>query len=338
MSRKNSQTRSKKDTWKRELTARICEVRASTFGSRGRAKFARALGVSPSTYNYYEQGRIPPMPVLLKMSEVSGVDLRWLLTGRFPAGDTGGVISPEQAKILSRMSTLLPRREEAAAALNALLDLLESPPVRSGLSAAGTERGSTASLRAPPATAIPVLGRTAAGVPQFWKQPPPDVALLHAAIAPGTAFAQTRPATLAGPEEAAHVEVEERVHLVQLTEPVRVGELQIAEFIDSSTLRRKWPDAFALRIDGDSMHPSLAHGDLVILSPREAAKPGRPAVVQLRNQIGVTCKLFYADKEWVRLIPINEQFHPTKHPAQDLVWALPVLYRVRLLRPGDTHG
>ncbi len=81
------------------------------------------------------------------------------------------------------------------------------------------------------------------------------------------------------------------------------------------------------------MHPSLSHGDLVVLSPREPARPGRAAVVQLRNQIGVTCKLFHTDRTHVHLISINERLEPSRHPLKDLVWALAVLYRVRLSGP-----
>ena len=68
----------------------------------------------------------------------------------------------------------------------------------------------------------------------------------------------------------------------------------------------------------------------MILSPGVAARQGKPAVVQLRNQIGVTCKLFYRDRDDIRLIPVNEQVSATKHKAEDIVWALEVLYRVRI--------
>ncbi len=337
-------------------------MRASTFGQRGRAKFARALEVSPSTYNYYERGRTPPMPILLRMSEVAGVDLRWLLTGRFPSGGLqpatgpGEPLAPEHAKILTRLGAVLPRRAEAAAALNALLDLLESqptspwratgskPPLRRG----GRGGRSPEELGVPPAasppslTRIPVLGRTAAGVPHFWKESQrrsaagKSVDLLRSAVARGAEPIQTRPATLTPPEgtSPADSSVLEHAFLVQLARPVRVGGLHIAEFLDCPGAGQRWPDAFALRIDGDSMHPSLSHGDLVIQSPREAARPGHPAVVQLRNQIGVTCKLFYTDKSHVHLIPVNEQFTPTKYPLKDLVWALAVLYRVRFSPSG----
>ncbi len=320
----------KKSGWADDLSTRIREVRASTFGPRGRAKFARAVGVSPSTYSYYEGGRIPPMPILLRMSDVAGVDLRWLLTGRLSAEQLTGARSAEHAKILTRMGALLPQRAEAAAALNALLDLLEAQPEASPRGGPEATEPSDRSGQASSGIRIPVLGRTAAGVPQFWGRPGKTVDLLQSAINRCAGSGESLSATLSGPENALSPDSDEQVYLVQLAKPVRIGELHIAEFLECQTRRDRWANAFALRVDGDSMHPSLFHGDLVILSPTEHAKPGRAAVVQLRNQIGVTCKLFYSDKKHVRLIPINEQFRPTKHPRKDLVWALRVLSRVRL--------
>ncbi|MEE9294501.1 MAG: LexA family transcriptional regulator [Phycisphaerae bacterium] len=313
-----------------ELTDRIREVRISAFGERGRAQFARALGVSPSTYNYYERGRVPPMPLLLKISEVGGVDLPWLLTGQFPEGRSGGGLSAEHARILARMSVVLPRRAEAAAALNAVIDLLESQPQAPAGTAEAPGRESPRRATPGSSSRIPVLGRTAAGVPQFWRRSQPSFDLLRSAIVGATACGDARAATLAEPDEEASADLDEHVHVVQLAKPVKVGELHITDFVDAPMLRDRWADAFALRIDGDSMYPSLSHGDLVILSPREPARPGRAAVVQLRNQIGVTCKLFYTDKTHVRLIPINERFEATRHALKELAWALAVLYRVRI--------
>lgn len=51
-------------------------------GSRGESEFARALGISAFTYSYYGNNRVPPIRILLKICEVTGTDLEWLLTGR----------------------------------------------------------------------------------------------------------------------------------------------------------------------------------------------------------------------------------------------------------------
>ncbi len=70
-------------------TAAICErlkqVRVQVCGTRGQSHFAALLQLSPSTYNYYEKGRIPPVDVLDRASRVTGAPLLWLIRGE-PAG------------------------------------------------------------------------------------------------------------------------------------------------------------------------------------------------------------------------------------------------------------
>ena len=51
-------------------------------GSRGKSEFARALDISAFTYSYYENNRVLPIEILLKICEVTRADLEWLLTGR----------------------------------------------------------------------------------------------------------------------------------------------------------------------------------------------------------------------------------------------------------------
>jgi transcriptional regulator with XRE-family HTH domain len=66
-------------------TAAICErlklVRIQVCGPRGQSHFAALLHLSPSTYNYYEKGRIPPVDVLDRASKVTGAPLLWLIRG-----------------------------------------------------------------------------------------------------------------------------------------------------------------------------------------------------------------------------------------------------------------
>jgi transcriptional regulator with XRE-family HTH domain len=66
-------------------TAAICErlkqVRVQVCGPRGQSHFASLLLLSPSTYNYYEKGRIPPVDVLDRASRVTGTPLLWLIRG-----------------------------------------------------------------------------------------------------------------------------------------------------------------------------------------------------------------------------------------------------------------
>lgn len=66
-------------------TAAICErlkqVRMQVCGSRGQSHFAALLHLSPSTYNYYEKGRIPPVDVLDRAARITGAPLLWLIRG-----------------------------------------------------------------------------------------------------------------------------------------------------------------------------------------------------------------------------------------------------------------
>ena len=59
-----------------ELRQRVREARVRTFGERGAVRFAKAVGVHQATYRAYEQSRNPSVALLLRVSEVSGVELR----------------------------------------------------------------------------------------------------------------------------------------------------------------------------------------------------------------------------------------------------------------------
>ncbi|KPK79213.1 MAG: hypothetical protein AMJ81_13590 [Phycisphaerae bacterium SM23_33] len=102
----------------------------------------------------------------------------------------------------------------------------------------------------------------------------------------------------------------------------------VAEFLAAGVLKAEYPDAFAVRIDGDSMAPEIRHGDIVVCAPSAPAAEGRAAVVQLQGQIGVTCKICRRQGDTVHLVPVNEQYPPQSFPAEKVVWALRVLARV----------
>ena len=74
----------------------------------------------------------------------------------------------------------------------------------------------------------------------------------------------------------------------------------------------------------------LIHGDLVIVCPSQPAVQGKAAVVQLRGQIGVTCKLYRQDADKVHLIPTNKQYEPQSFEVSEVLWALRVLFRIRV--------
>lgn len=315
------------------ICRRISQLRQQLDGARGRAAFAGKLGLAPSTYSYYEAGRTPPADVLVRIADLTGADLRWLLTGE--ASASVAVRADHPAVV--RAAELLARSPDAAAPLAAFLDILSASmkfpakaPAEKTAPAIPLPSWGGANPAAEPASAragwIPVLGRSAAGVPQFWRDAGESqgVATLMERAAARNSVRSTSAATLAPSVPAGREE--EPVQLVLLTDP---DSDNVCEFVSAPALKARYGDAFALRVDGESMAPDIRHGELVVLSPSAPAVEGRAAVVQLSGQIGVTCKLYRLQEGRVHLVPVNEQFPPQSFPASKVLWSLAVLAKVR---------
>lgn len=317
------------DPYDADLCKRVAQVRGEFAGPRGKAGFAKQLGISPSTYDYYESTRAAPCRILVKIAEIAGVDLVWLLTGKGAKGQPVPATHPA----VQRIAALLEDKPGAAASLTAFLDILSDsfkfPP--KGPHAAPPSQAADTSLTGgtdDPArkTWIPILGRSAAGVPQFWKtgEEAAGVTRLDQLIErhSGAPTQQVLPARIQGEQ----IGGERNVQIITLTAP---HQGDVPEFVAADQLKARHGDAFATRIDGDSMAPDICHGDLVILSPSAQAVDGEPAVVQLSNQIGVTCKLYRRQGQTVHLVPINEKYFPQSFPAEKVVWALRVVAHIR---------
>lgn len=324
-----------------DICQRITQIRVELTGARGKAAFARQLGISPTTYQSYEGGRVPPADVLVRIADVADVSLRWLLTGQ--GGPEPQI--PTNHPVLQRAAGLLGRDPHAGAALAAFVEILREsmkfPSKEAGSGAPASDEAGRAAAReaAPVATAgtvlpaegertfwIPILGRSAAGVPHFWSDSTEDAGLttLDDLIERCAGCSDTQ--VFGAEATGACGEQARTVQLITLRFP-EAGEA--AQFVSSPEIKTRYRDAFAVRIDGESMSPDIRHGDVVILSPAVAAMDGQPAVIQLKRQIGVTCKLFRTEGEQVHLVPINEQSQPQTFSADQLVWALRVLARVR---------
>jgi len=311
------------------IVGRVRLLRMKYSGTRGQSKFARALGISASTYSYYEQDRVPPIELLLKMSEVTGADLEWLLTGR--SSEKNVEFGPHTA-LLRKLDPLLKGNPELAEAVSAFVELLCEKK--------GIEKELRSTVLPPKPERpgwIPVLGRTAAGMIHFWNQtvlPEPKQAVTEldelvkkhigkAIISSADGIVsidfQTKP--LAGRVKKT------QANLIQVAggEPDRV-----TEFVQCEEIFELFPDSFALRIDGDSMSPRINDGDIVISSPSVPAAQGQIGIARLTNQIGVTCKLIRSEEQTVHLIPINERYETKVAAKKDLLWALAVLCHIKV--------
>jgi hypothetical protein len=349
------------------LIERIRQRRTARFGPRGRVHFAAALGIRPSTYHYYETDRVPPPALLVKMAQVTQTDLVWLLTGEGSPEVLGQATAVPGSEVVRRVAGLLEQRPGAGRAMAAFTDLLESiqavernrKTLRRGpssISAAAIPGGRPRKRAAPkvdaeilplplqprkrmkpnpawktalqPARLIPVLGRAAAASPQFWVSMIEGEGLTDQL---GAAVEHLQ----AGQWQTAEIDpiggrgVRGGIALVQLAKPVDLAGLSVHELVESWWISKRWPGAFALRVDGDSMQPTLEPNDLVVLSARKPAVDGEPAVVQLAGQIGVACKIYRRAGDKVRLIPANPEYPTSVHAMRDVVWALQVLARVR---------
>jgi SOS-response transcriptional repressor LexA len=328
------------DSPKSDMCARIAQLRTEVTGPRGKSAFARQLGVPASTYDYYENGRVPPADVLVRIAEVTGVRLCWLLTGEVDC--TGQVASDDP--VLQRAAKVLARNPESAGPLQAFLEILDqtrsfpAKDIEGDYRPASDRTALPAEPASPPAddmpgtrdpqrareSWIPVLGRTAAGVPQFWNRDEgrgvptlEQIVSRHAGRTPrqvtiGRAHGDESPADLA--------------EVVTLTRP---DASDVAQFVVAEPVKDRYPDAFALQVDGESMDPDIRHGDLVVLSPSARAVNGRAAVVQLKNQIGVTCKIYRCEGDRVHLVALSDRVPPVSVGGDEVIWALRVLARIR---------
>lgn len=233
--------------------------------------------------------------------------------------------------LLRRIERLVGQNPRVLRALEKFLDLLEAQPRGPKQPGGSDGRGNW----------LPILGRSAAGIVFFWddlpngsgKNPSDRLSELIEAYLQAETAGQW-PACIEAADEKMPCGGADAVSLIQVNVP---SDAAVSEFLDCPVVRKSYPDAFALRMDGQSMTPQLMHGDLVIVSPSVPAADGHPAVVQLRSQLGVICKIYRLEGDRVHLIPTNEGFAPETHGLSEVVWALRVLFRVRVSpQPGKS--
>jgi len=308
---------------------RIRRVRQQHSGDRGKSKFARLLGISPSTYSYYEKDRVPPIDILIRISEETGTDLHWLLTG---SKSESGIAAGPNAVLLRKVDECLRENPELGEAILAFVELLRE---KKGFEKRADHAASVGRTDRP--AWIPVLGRTAAGIIHFWDQtslPKPQQAVTELDDLVKKHIGKTIVGTMDG---IIRIDLQTQPLLDGVKTPqvnlIQVGGQEyeeVVEFIECENIRGLFPDCFALRIDGDSMSPRINDGDIVILSPSVSATQGHVAIARLANQIGVTCKLIRTTENKVHLIPINERYETKVVPKKELLWALAVLGHVSL--------
>lgn len=82
----------------------------------------------------------------------------------------------------------------------------------------------------------------------------------------------------------------------------------------------KDPQAFALKVKGNSMSPRIEDGDIVIVSPAEEPRSGDVCVVRVNGED--TLKKVKFEGNYVHLVPMNPDFDPVTVKRKDVnfVW------------------
>jgi transcriptional regulator with XRE-family HTH domain len=295
----------------KELGQRIATLRRRHYGARGKARFAERLGLTAEAYAAFERGQIPTGDVLVKMCELTGEDLQWLLTGVAARGTMviAGTRGRHQA-VVARLIEALERQPELATPVEAFLDLLlrseevrAKEPALPGRAEAGL---------------IPIYG----GDETPLRLPGPDdgpdgVPLLRDAEAETVGELLLDEPLLAGGSGEGT-----RVSVVGSREDRR-------QYLDNPRLAQALPQAFAVRIEEDAMAPMFARGDLALVTPSGAARVGRPAVCRLSAAGGVCCRIWLGESAGrIRLGRVQDHGEECLAPAV-VAWALEAVYRLR---------
>ena len=77
-----------------DIVGRIRYLRKQLFGRRGRAKFAKTLGVSESTYSDWERGRVPRADDVARIAQATACSCEWLLSGEGTPFRRNQVVEP----------------------------------------------------------------------------------------------------------------------------------------------------------------------------------------------------------------------------------------------------
>jgi repressor LexA len=121
--------------------------------------------------------------------------------------------------------------------------------------------------------------------------------------------------------------VRRKVHLVDLplVSAVPAGKVSTMfhpDYVDTYVTVDdvKDPQAFALKVKGNSMAPRIEDGDVVIVSPQQEARSGDICVVRVGGED--TLKKVKFEGNYVHLVPLNPEFDPTtvKRKDVDFVW------------------
>lgn len=91
----------------------------------------------------------------------------------------------------------------------------------------------------------------------------------------------------------------------------------------------KDPQAFALRVKGNSMAPRIEDGDTVVVSPVQEARNGDICVVRVNGED--TLKKVKFEGNYIHLVPLNSEFEPVTVKKRDVNFVYKVVKLIKEL-------
>lgn len=308
----------------KELGQRIAEIRRRHFGPRGKDTFAQRIGISSDELTRFERGQIPPGDVMVKLCEVTGEDLQWLLTGVASRGTV--VISQARGRhqqLLARLAASLEARPELAGPVEAFVDLLLHEP----------EHMSTAPvLEAPPIRGLIPIFEPDAGPPQLPGRDE-DVGMYPLESFYHQSAALRRMTALLSEPHAPETQPRP-VALLQLAEGIPFENTAVHGprlCLESETLAAAFPGIFGLWIRDAAMQPTFEPGQAVLATPGRPNQIGLPVVTAIGDHTRLICRYWLgADQQNnIQLGRLCDGATET-YLAQDVLWTAPVQFQLKL--------
>lgn len=299
------------------LGERIREIRKRHFGAPGgKIEFANRLRIDPAEYERYERGEVPPGELLVRLCELTGEDLQWLLTGVASRGTVviAGARSRHQA-LLTHIARIIDEQPTMAAPIEAFVDLLtRGPRTKPALVAPGArEPGSDASRL------IPILDPDE--LPDHW--PPDDGGGLPLASLPSSGGADRRIAELMTTHSGGAMD---RIRNVTLLSIAQDGG-RPRDYVVCDELSEVSPRLFALRVSGDEALDDLAADRCVISSPDCGARLGAMAICKCAGRPAF-CRVWLGSNDDVVHLGRPRDGGVERIPRDGFRWACDALFWV----------
>jgi hypothetical protein len=299
------------------LGKRIAEVRQRHFGPRGRARFARELGVPLRDYERYERGKVPPGDLMIRICERTGEDLQWLLTGSAGRGTVVISARTRHEALLTRLAKALEQHPTIAGPIAALLDLLlAGQSARTPLALPEAAQDNVLLL--------PVFEPDE--LPQALPEPAPGPGGGRAGFWLAASPTELGPRVPARVDEPAMQYAPSGTIMAYLCATAGAGGAG-RPFVQSPAIAGLVPEMFGVRVADTAMAPMFHRGDVALVAPGAAPRVGRPVICRPTSG-PARCRVWLGEHgASVRLGRLSDGGHE-EVPADQLCWSLEVLFRL----------